>query len=341
MELKEFYDRLAAENIAPLWEILGDVLTASPTTPCVPAIWRFDRVRPMLMEAGALITAEEAERRVLILENPGSGGQPWITTSMYAAVQLIQPGEVAPAHRHTASAIRLVLEGGEYGYTAVHGERTTMHSGDLILTPSWTFHDHGNLGNQPVIWMDGLDLPLINMLGVTFAETWPEPTYPVTRDEGDSIARYGNNLFPVEYKASSTAAPLFTYPYSRSREVLEELSKHGPIHECHGVKLQYVNPATGGYPMPSIAAFLQMLPPGFKGSPYRSTDAAVYCATEGRGRTRIGDVTIEWQERDIFVIPTWYPVTHETEKGAVLFSFSDRAAQKALGLWREEAPALM
>ena len=101
-ELKDFYDRLGARNLAPLWEILGDVLTASPTTPCVPAIWRFDEIRPLLLEAGKLITTEEAERRVLSLQNPGLNGQPWITTSLYAALQLVQPGEIAPSHRHTA-----------------------------------------------------------------------------------------------------------------------------------------------------------------------------------------------------------------------------------------------
>ena len=336
--LKEFYGRLAARNVSPLWEILGDVLTSSPATACVPAIWRFDELRPLLMEAGKLITTEEAERRVLLLQNPGLNGQPWITTSLYAALQLVQPGEIAPSHRHTASALRFVLENGSGGYTSVEGEKTTMQPGDFVLTPSWTFHDHGNPGDKPIIWMDGLDLPIINMLGVNFAETWPELTYPVTRNEGDSLTRFGNNLLPVEYKSSSMTAPIFNYPYSRSREVVEQLYKDGPVHECHGVKLQYVNPATGGYPMPAIAAFLQLLPPGFKGEPYRSTDGTVYCPTEGSGRTTIGDITFEWTEHDIFVVPTWYPVTHKTEKGAVLFSFSDRAVQKALGLWREEAP---
>jgi gentisate 1,2-dioxygenase len=337
-QLKAYYDRLGARSIAPLWEVLGDVITASPKTACVPAIWRYDEVRPLLMEAGDLIPAEEAERRALMLQNPALGGQPWITTSLYAAMQLVQPGEVARAHRHTASALRFVLENDGDGYTSVDGERSTMRPGDFVLTPAWTFHDHGNPGDKPIIWMDGLDIPIINMLGLNFAELWPEETFPVSKNEGDALARYGNNLLPVEYSASSMTAPIFNYPYVRSREVLEELYKNGPIHECHGVKLQYVNPATGGYPMPAIAGFIQLLPPGFKGAPYRSTDGTVLCPTEGSGRTTVGDVTFDWNPRDVFVVPTWYPVKHETEKGAVLFSFSDRAVQKALGLWREEAP---
>ena len=335
-ELTEFYGRLDRLNTAPLWEVLGDLVTAEPRTRSVPALWRYDEIRPMLIEAAELITTEEAERRVLILENPGIRGESWITQSLYAAVQLVMPGEIAATHRHTGSALRFILEGDGGGYTSVHGERATMQPGDFVLTPSWTFHDHGNLGDKPTIWMDGLDIPFINMMGVNFAEHWPEPNYPVTKNDGDAVARYGGNLFPLEYQPSTMSSPIFKYAYSRSRETVEQLYKNGPVNDCHGVKLQYVNPVTGGYPMPTIAAFLQLLPPGFSGQPYRSTDGTVYSPTEGSGRSKIGDVTIEWAEHDIFVVPPWYPVSHQTEKGAVLFSFSDRAAQKALGLWREE-----
>ena len=335
-ELKEFHERLDAKNFAPLWEVLGDLATAEPRTSCVPAIWRYDEIRPMLMEAAELITPDEAERRVLILENPGIRGESWITQSLFAAVQLVMPGEIAPAHRHTASAFRFILEGDGGGYTSIAGERTMMQPGDFVLTPSWTFHDHGNLGNEPTIWMDGLDSPFIDMMGVNFTEQWPEPTYPVTKNEGDAGTRYGNNLLPVEYKPSTMSSSILNYPYSRSREVVEQLYKNGPIHACHGVKLQFVNPFTGGYPMPTIAGFMQLLPPGFNGEWYRSTDGTVFSPTEGSGRSKVGNMTIEWKERDVFVVPPWYPVSHETEKGAVLFSFSDRAAQKGLGLWREE-----
>lgn len=338
-ELKEFHERLDAKNIAPLWEVLGDLVTAEPRIQCVPGIWRFDEIRPMLIEAAELITTEEAERRVLILENPGIRGESWITESLYAAVQLVMPGEIALSHRHTGSALRFILEGDGGGYTSVDGERTMMQPGDLVLTPSWTFHDHGNLGDKPTIWMDGLDLPFIKMMGVNFAEHWGKKTYPVTKNEADAVTRYGGNLLPLEYKPSTMASPIFNYTYSRSREIVEQLYKNGPVDDCHGVKLQYVNPVTGGYPMPTIAAFLQLLPPGFSGQPHRSTDGTVYSPAEGSGRSKIGDVTIEWKERDVFVIPPWYPVSHQTEKGAVLFSFSDRAAQKALGLWREETLA--
>ncbi len=335
-ELKEFNDRLESLNLAPLWEVFGKLATAEPKPRSVPAIWQYDEIRPILMEAADLITPDQTERRVLILENPGLRGESWITQSLFAAVQLVLPGEIAPAHRHSASAFRFMLEGDGGGYTSVDGERSMMQPGDFVLTPSWTFHDHGNLGRRPTIWMDGLDNPFIDMMGVTFTEQWPEPTYAVTRNEGDAAARYGNNLLPVEYEPSTMTSPIFNYPYSRSREVVEQLYRNGPIHPHHGVKLQFVNPATGGYPLPSIAGFMQLLPPGFNGKPYRSTDGTVFSPTEGTGRSKVGDTTIEWKEHDVFVVPPWSPVSHESEKGAVLFSFSDRAAQKALGLWREQ-----
>jgi gentisate 1,2-dioxygenase len=336
-ERKEFYGRLDQKHTAPLWEVLGKIVPPEPAPDTLPVLWRYDEVRPLLMEAGRLLTAREAERRVLVLENPGARGQSRITQSLYGGLQLILPGEVAPCHRHAASALRFVIEG-TGAYTAVEGERTTMHPGDFILTPSWTYHDHGNPGQEPVVWLDGLDVPIVNLFDTSFAERYPGDQQPNTIEDGDALARYGANMLPVDYTPARPSAPIFSYPYSRSREALDELHVHGPIHLCHGVKMRYVNPATGGYPMPTLGAFLQLLPAGFRGEPYRATDATVFSVVEGRGRTRIGDRTFPWGPRDIVVVPSWYPVSHEAEQEAVLFSFSDRPAQKALGLWREQAP---
>jgi gentisate 1,2-dioxygenase len=338
-ERQEFYDRLDTKNTAPLWEVLNRLVTPQPQPATAAAHWRWSEMRPLLHEAGRLITAKEAERRVLVLENPGLRTQPafksQITQSLYAGLQCIMPGEVAPSHRHIASALRFVIEG-EGAYTAVDGERTTMRAGDFILTPSWTFHDHGNPGHEPVVWLDGLDLPIVNTFDTSFAEHHPQETQPVTREEGDALARYGANLLPIEYKAGSLSAPVFNYPYARSRETLARLHRTSDADQYHGLKLQYVNPATGGYPMPTIGAFLQLLPKGFSGSPYRSTDATIFCIIEGRGQSRIGDQTFSWEPHDVFVVPSWMPVSHAVSDESVLFSFSDRPAQKALGLWREQ-----
>lgn len=337
-ELKHLYERLGQKNTAPLWEVLGEIVTPQPKAGCVPAMWRYDDIRPLLMEAGRVITAREAERRVLVLENPSLRGASQITPTLYAGVQLVMPGETAPTHRHSASALRFVLESGEGAYTAVDGERTTMHAGDFILTPSWTYHDHGNPSDAPAIWMDGLDIPIVNLFSASFAERHPEELQPITRPEGDALTRYGSALLPVEY-AAGRRSPMLSYPYARTRDMLDRLSRNGPVHPTHGIKMQYVNPASGGYPMPTISAFLQLLPRGFDGKPYRSTDATVFCIAEGRGTSRVADETFAWGPRDIFVVPSWQPVSHAAHDEAVLFSFSDRPAQKALGLWRDEIVA--
>src|SRR5947207_9893150 len=221
-ERKAFYERIDKDSLTPLWEVLGNLVPPHPAPACVPALWRYRQVRPYLTEAGHLISAREAERRVLVLENPGLRGASSITHSLYAGLQLILPGEVAPSHRHTQTALRFVVDG-EGAYTAVDGERTTMHPGDFIITPSGSWHDHGNLGDQPVIWMDGLDIPLIRQLDAGFAERYPEETQPVSRTEGDAMLRYGTNMVPVDYEPRSLTSPLFAYPYARSRDVLEKL----------------------------------------------------------------------------------------------------------------------
>jgi gentisate 1,2-dioxygenase len=334
-ERKAFYQRIGKQNLTPLWDVLGALVISQPKSPCVPAHWKYAALRDDLMEAGRLITAEEAERRVLVLENPGIRGNSSITHTMYCGLQLILPGEVAPSHRHTQSALRFVVEG-EGAYTAVDGERTTMHPGDFIITPSGAWHDHGNPGGEPVVWMDGLDIPLVRMLDASFAERYPQSTQPVSRPEGDAANRYGMNLLPVGYKPTSLTTPLFVYPYERSREALDALHRSGPLHAAYGVKMQYVNPATGGYAMPTIGTFIQFLPKGFAGAPSRVTDGTIYCVVEGHGRSMAGDATFEWSPRDIFVVPSWVPLRHEASSDAVLFSYSDRPVQQALGLWRED-----
>lgn len=332
----QFYAQLDREGMAPLWESLHSLVPKSPASPAQPAHWDYDRVvRPRLMQAGELITAREAERRVLILENPGLRGKASITHTLYAGLQLIMPGEVAPAHRHSQSALRFVVEGSG-AYTAVAGERTLMQPGDFVLTPSWTWHDHGNDSDRPMVWLDGLDIPLIGFLDAGFAETANVEAQAVSRPVGDSLARYGNNLLPVDWTPATGNSPIFNYPYARSRESLATLARNGDADDCHGHKLRFVNPATGGAPMPTIGAFIQLLPAGWTGAGYRATDGTVVSVVEGSGTSVIAGRTIAWQPRDVFVIPPWAWAEHRPQTEAVLFSFSDRPVQQAFGLWREE-----
>ncbi len=330
----DFYRRMDRDNLTPLWEVLHALVPPQPQTPCRPASWKYRDIRPHIMESGGVITAKEAIRRVLILENPGMRGQSSITRSLYCGLQLILPGEIAPSHRHTQSALRFIVEGSG-AYTAVHGERTTMHPGDFIITPSWTWHDHGNPGSEAVVWMDGLDINILALFDAQFAENFPEEAQPVTRNEGDSYARYGNNLAPLAPLPQSRTSPLFSYPYERSRETLYALSRNEAADPCHGWKMQFINPLTGSFAMPTIGSFIQLLPKGFKSEPYRSTDGTVYSVVEGSGRVTIGGQGYAFEPKDTFVVPSWHAASFDTETECVLFSYSDRPAQVALGFWRE------
>ena len=330
----DYYRRLDPHSMAPLWEVLRDLVTPTPASRCRPACWRYEDIRSLLLEAGGLISAREAERRVLILENPGLRGESRVTTSLYAGLQLILPGEIAPAHRHSQTALRFVVEG-EGAYTAVDGEKAVMHEGDFIITPSGTWHDHGNESDRPVVWLDGLDIPIVSMLDASFAERHPKEAQAAARPHEDAAARYGSGLLPLE-PPSGRASPVFSFPYARTREALDRLCAGGPVDACHGIRMKYANPLDGGYALPTIATFIQLLPRGFRGAAHRSTDATVFCVAEGEGRTEAGEETFAWGPRDTFVIPSWCPRRHEVEEEAVLFSFSDRAVQESLGLWREE-----
>lgn len=330
----DFYRRMDRDNLTPLWEVLHALVPPQPQTPCRPALWKYRDIRPHIMESGGVITAKEAIRRVLILENPGMRGQSSITRSLYCGLQLILPGEIAPSHRHTQSALRFIVEGSG-AYTAVGGERTTMHPGDFIITPSWAWHDHGNPGSEAVVWMDGLDINILALFDAQFAENFPEEAQPVTRNEGDSYARYGNNLAPLGPLPQGRTSPIFSYPYARSRETLHALSKNEPAHACHGWKMQFINPLSGGFAMPTIGSFIQLLPRGFESAPYRSTDGTVYSVVEGSGRVTIGDQAYAFEPRDTFVVPSWHAASFVAETECVLFSYSDRPAQVALGFWRE------
>ncbi|TPG57168.1 gentisate 1,2-dioxygenase [Roseomonas nepalensis] len=333
---QEFYGRIGHQNLTPLWLSLAELVTPEPRSACRPASWRFDEIRAAMMEAGTLITAKEAERRVLVLENPGLRGQSRITTSLYAGVQLVLPGEVAPAHRHSQTALRFVLEGGG-AYTAVNGERTIMQEGDFIITPPMAWHDHGNESDRPIFWLDGLDVPLVQFLDASFAEHLDQDEQPVTRPLGDSDARYGANLLPVDHKAGGGSSPVFNYPYARTRDALERMRRAEAWDPCHGLKMRYTNPITGNHAMATMGTFIQLLPKGFSTAAYRSTDATIFVPMEGQGRSFIGDdFVVDWGKRDVFVVPSWKKVRHEAAEESVLFSFSDRPVQEALHLWRED-----
>lgn len=333
-----YYRRIAQHHLKPLWEELHSLVPREPRSPCVPHLWRYADIRPFLMESGVLVTAEEAVRRVLVLENPAMAGRSSITQSLYAGLQLIMPGEVAPSHRHVQSALRFIVDG-RGAYTTVGGERTTMYPGDFIITPSWDWHDHGNEGiagsTEPVVWLDGLDIPLVRFFDAGFAENDSSAVQHVGKPEGNSFARFGYNMAPVRHTHTSATSPIFSYPYARSREALTRLQRDEAADAWQGWKLRYINPLTGGSPMPTMQTYLQLLPAGFSGKTHRGTDGAVYSVVEGRGTAVIDGQRFDLQPQDTFVVPSWARLSLEAEGDLVLFSFSDRPVQEAIGIHRE------
>lgn len=329
-----FYDKISQRDMTPLWEILKDLVTKEPRTIAQPAIWHFDECKPLVEEAGRLLTAEEAERRVLVLENPALRGQSRITTSLYAGLQLILPGEIAGAHRHTASAIRLILDG-EGAYTQVDGEKTVMKYGDFVLTPGWTAHDHGNESKVPMIWLDVLDVPTVNFFETAFAEHLDDAVQNTARTDNDSLWRYGSGVLPDGTDTSMIRSPIINYAYERVRPILDRMARTDDADKYHGFRLRYANPFNGGWSTPTMGAHLSLMPKGFEGETYRSTDGTIFACLEGKGTTKVGYETIAWGPRDVFVIPSWQPYSHKPEAESVLFSISDRPVQEALGIWRE------
>jgi gentisate 1,2-dioxygenase len=334
---EEFYQRISKQDMAPLWKVMSSVVTKEPVTRCVPHVWHYDDVKSLVMESGGLITAEEALRRVLILENPALRGESRATNTLFAGIQMILPGEVAPAHRHVSSAIRFVLDG-EGAYTAVEGEKAFMSPGDFVITANWAPHDHGNPSKKPMLWLDVLDFPAVNFYEASFADYFDEndKMQNTTRGDGDSLAFYGSGVLPDGAPIELKRSPVINYTYARTRPILERLRKTGDIDKSHGVRVRYANPINGGPVLPTMGAHLALFPKGFSGEKYRSTDGTIFVCTEGGGTTEVEDTTLEWGPNDVFVVPPWKRYSHQTTKDSVLFSISDQPAQVALGIWRED-----
>lgn len=318
-----YYDRIAASHVLPLWVDSGQYVPKEPAPSYAPALWKYGDIKPLLIEAGDVVTAEEASRRVLVMQNPALSGFQGTTRSLYACLQLILPGEQAPEHRHTQSALRLIFEG-EGGITTVDGGLVKMLPGDFIITPSWAWHGHTHEGETPMIWLDGLDNGLMTQLDTTFFE----PVRPVTADLGASVEAKDKGMPGREGR-------VLRYPYDTARENLDILRKITDSDPSHGYRMEYLNPADGGPAMPTMTTMLMLLDQGFNGRPYRSTEGAIFAVLEGDGETIIGGETFAWQRHDVFVVPSWMEYAHRAGTDSVLFSFSDRIVQQKLGVWRE------
>lgn len=337
-----FYGALPPLHLGALWNVLTAALTPEPRTRSVPFLWRWRDVRPLVLRSGGLVTAEEAERRVLYLLNPALPPEQLAAVgTLYAGIQLILPGEVARTHHHTPSATRFIIEG-ERAYTTVSGERSLMQRGDYVTTPNWTWHDHGNESDQPMLWLDGLDLPLVTELDAVFFEefAWSGSgggeVQPVTKPLEDSTHRWGANLRPTYQRHSAAYSPVLNYRWQTCRAALHAL-REDTGSPFDGILLEYINPHTGGPSLPTMSAYLQLLRRDEHTRAHRHTSSTVYHVAEGGGWSVIAGQRFAWEVGDTFVVPSWAWHEHAAEQGeAVLFSFSDRPVLAAFGLLREQ-----
>lgn len=337
-QLDALYAEMAPAGLTPLWESLHALVTPEPVSPALPWRWTFSDVRDYLMRAGDIISTEQAERRVIIMENPGIPGQSAITPSLYAGLQLILPGEVAPCHRHTQNALRFVMEGSG-AFTALDGEKAVMEPFDLVLTPSGQWHDHGNQSAQPMIWLDGLDIPTVRLFDASFAEKLDVAAHPETAPPGDTLTRYGQNMRPFRGSASDRRPadrPLFHYRHTDWRPALEALASSAVIDPHLGHALEFLNPADGGAVLSTISAHVRQLPAGFETQPRRSTDGTVFVVVDGDGILQLGEKQLPLAPRDIVVIPSWIIHQFQARSDLVLFAYSDKASQQKLDLYREQ-----
>ncbi len=329
----EFCGALAARDLQPLWKIAKQLMPDVPLPTTQPWLWKWDDILPLAKRAGEIITLDRGgDRRVLAFANPGLRGLPFTSTTLWGAVQYLGPRESAPAHRHSPSAIRFVMTGSGV-YTTVNGDAVQMEPGDLVLTPNWNWHDHNNSGDAPMVWFDGLDLPLVTALESIFFEIHPENVQPVTGHNLSERTFTGVGLREVGALSPAAHSPLLRYRRTETDRALEAL------HRARGgsmVSLEYVNPVTGAPAVATFACETHRIYPGARTAARRKTGSSIYVVFQGTGRSVIGGELFAWGPGDVFVVPSWAAVDHETDETADLFAVSDRPVLEALHLYREE-----
>jgi gentisate 1,2-dioxygenase len=342
-DLEQFQNSVIEENLHPLWMATqGSGPRGEPRPRSVPYLWRWQHVRQRMFQASELIPVgrEGAERRVLTLQNPGLKMPAMGTTeTLVAAVQFIHGNEVAPSHRHSMAALRFIKEG-QGACTVVNGEPESMEPGDLLLTPGWYWHGHFSEHPEPMIWMDGLDVPLVYSLAANFQEEYPETLQAATEKRDESMARYGaGTLMPVGERPANPNSPLLRYRWAETEERLTKLAdRDGSPYD--GLALEYTNPYTGGSVMPTIDCWIQMLRRGEKTRAHRHTGAVIYNVARGSGSSVINGQRFEWTAGDIFCIPSWALHEHANASDsddAILFSMNDSPVLRSLNLYREAA----
>jgi len=340
-ELLAYYDELDQHHAGALWTVANKIEPWQPVSQSVPVVWRYQALRAHVLRSLALVTPEKAGRRVIYLNNPGRRDVSAAVGWLYAGLQVMNPGEVASSHRHSASAIRFIMEG-TGAYTVVDGHKMTLGANDFVLTPNGTWHEHAVAPDgSPCIWQDGLDIPFVNAMEANFYEVHPDLSQAVTYPVDDMTKTWGNpGLTPGNGNWTKGYSPMFKYEWLPTYDALTKYASCSDGSPFDGVLMEYVNPATNGPVMRTLGASMQLLRPGEHTQAHRHTGSFLYHVAKGRGHSIINGQRYDWQERDIFCVPSW--AWHEHVNGsasddACLFCLSDLPVMRALGLYREQA----
>jgi gentisate 1,2-dioxygenase len=343
-ELEAFYQELAARNAGAFWKRANAIEPWEPETRYRPTLWRYAEMRAMCLRARDLVKPEQAGRRVVTLLNDSDAGRENVAVCgwLFSGMQAMRPGEVTPAHKHTASAHRFILEG-KGAYTVVDGHHITLGANDYVLTPNGAWHDHGVTADGEVsIWQDGLDIPLMNSLETNFYAVYDQPAQSAAFPVDDLPLSYGGAALRPEGVPAweKPYSPVMVYRWEATRDALWNLAKVSEGTPFDGHMMRYANPLTGGWALQTMGAHMQMLKPGFRGLAHRHTGNVVYNVAGGRGYSIIGGERFDWQTHDIFCVPAWMWHEHvnlDTSEEAFLFSFNDFPVMEALGVRIEEA----
>lgn len=336
-ELPDDYLRaLDTMHARPAWPSLRSLIPDhAPERRTLPHRWSYQALRPLLLRAGELTPMDRAERRVLMLANPGLEGRPFASSSIFLGLQLLLPGERAPNHRHSPSAVRMILEG-EGAYTHVEGQRLPMRRGDVILTPAHLWHEHGNDGHEPSIWLDALDVPLTVAMEAAYGQAGSHQTPELRADASQTRYRRAG-LLPYECLGRPAQAyPMFRYPWDEVRTALLDLASDRAVGEP--VQLAYVNPETGRECMPVLGFSALMLRPGESLQLPRSSASRCWLVLEGEGETTVGESMLSWQENDVLCAPTHCTPCHRNaspSRPAFLIQVDDAPMQRRLGFHEE------
>ena len=340
-ELIAYYQELARLETGALWTVANKIEPWAPRSASVPVVWRYQDLRGHVLRSSELVSPEEAGRRVIYLNNPGRRDVAAAVGWLYSGLQVMQPGELASAHKHSHSALRFIMEG-RGAFTVVDGHKMTLAANDFVLTPNGTWHEHGVAEDGTTcIWQDGLDIPLVNAMEAGFYAVHPDLNQTVTYPVDDTSAAWANPaLRPQVSGWTKPYSPLFKYEWEPTYEALRRYARTTAGSPYDGILLEYVNPATGGPVMPTIGASMQLLRPGEHTKAHRHTGSFIYQVAKGSGYSIIDGKRYDWTERDIFCVPSWAIHEHvnlSSNDDACLFSFNDLPVMRALALYREEA----